>query len=659
MRPSATFIDFVRYIHRSIVFCHGAVTLTAPAHADDIQPLECNHDTIFPVEPAHAGRSAVAGLLLAVFLVLYALFLHGFYEPAHPGVDQNGYMVTARLLSQHGRLYFKPHNPLQFAGRMMVLTPDGKIFAKYPPGVGLLGAIARIIYRPSAMYLVDPICTVMALFFAYLLFRSLLDPFMAMIGVIWLALNPVTLTYADDANSHGAALGFTVLGFWALLSWWRKGGLWRGIIAGLALGFCCSIRYTEFLWCLPLLAVVVLAVRGQQRSWRQGLAVLVAFALPVGILALINWASFGAPWRTGYWFCREQTGFAWNYFIGNPTGMPPRQGNWQTMLEQMENLGLFLLFPLALAGLIRLFWTSRKLALVIALWVVPSATVYLFYYWAPANDFTTAYLRFFLDIFPALIMVALWLLARAAGPNAAARALIVGFLTVISVGYSAYTITPQLLNAKNVKLQLLAARQELRQRLKPGSVVFADEQMCNYLNSVGGYRLYSASIFSPQAFVQFNHVADHSGPMGFQKARAEQYARLLGRRTADGQWQARPLAQIHGIELRLMRQAWKKHRKVAFLIPTNQIWPLVPHEPGVNIRKVAVINPLAMPTWNTTQWMGGNRLANPRLAQRLQQIRLNLQRRSQRSLLVLSRQKHPRTGAQAMRTVSARPYFMR
>jgi len=621
--------------------------LTAAAQNNDLQPLECSHETIFPVEPANSRRSVIAGLLLAIFLALYAMLLHGFYEPAHPGVDQNGYMVTARLLSQDGRLYFKPHNPLQFAGRMMVLTPDGKIFAKYPPGVGFLGAIARVVYRPSAMYLVDPICTVMALFFAYLLFRSLLDPFMAMIGVIWLGLNPVTLTYADDANSHGAALGFTVLGFWALLSWWRKGGVWRGIIAGLALGFCCSIRYTEFLWCLPLLAVVILAVHGHKRSWRQGLVVLIAFAVPVGILAIINWSSFGAPWRTGYWFCKEQTGFAWRYFIGNPTGMPPRQGNWQTVLEQMDNIGLFLLFPLALAGLIRLFWSSRKLALAIALWVVPSATVYMFYYWAPANDFTTAYLRFFLDIFPALIMVALWLLARAVGPNATARAVIVGLLTLVGAGYSAYSVRPQLLNAKTQKLQLIAARQELQQQLKPGSVVFADEQMCNYLNSIGGYRLYSASIFSPQSFMQFDHVADHSGPIPFQKARAELYARLLGRKTAKGQWQARPLAQIHGIELRLMQHAWKKHQRVAFLIPTSQIWPLVPHEPGVNIRTVGVINDIAMPAWSTTQWMGGKQLANPRLQRRLQLMLMNLQRRSQRTLLVLSPEENPRTGAQA------------
>ena len=617
----------------------GAASATVP------QAIEWNHATIFPITSSSSRSSTIAGLLLVIFLVLYALLLHGFYEPANPGVDQNGYMVTARMLTQHGRLYFTLRNPLAFAAGNMVQMTDGKIFAKYPPGMGILGALARLVYRPSAMYLVDPICVVMALFFAYPLFRSLLDPFMALIGVIFLGLNPVALTYADDANSHGAALGFTVLGFWALLTWWRKGGVWRGVIAGLALGFCCSIRYTEFLWCLPLLAVVFMAVRDHKRSWRQGLTVLLAFALPVAILALINWASFGAPWRTGYWFCGEQTGFAWRYFSGGPG----RQGNWQTVLEQMETLGLFLLFPLALAGLVRLFWTSRKLAMVLALWVVPSATVYAFYYWAPTNDFTTGYLRFFLDIFPALIMVALWLLARATGPNRSARAVVVGLLTAVSVGYSAYIITPRLLNAKEQKLQLIAARQALQQQLKPGSVVFADEQLCNYLNSMGGYRLYSATIFSPREFTQFNRVADHSGPIPLQKYRARLYARLLGRKTATGQWRPKPLSRLHAIELRIMRHAWREHKQVAFLVPSSQIWPLVPHEPGVKIRTIAVLTALAVPAGANTQWMGGIQ-AKPRMMRRRRLLmRLNMLRRNQRTLLVLSPERHPLIGAEAAR----------
>ena len=616
----------------------------AAADATVQQTKGWNHAPIFPIQSAKFRTSMMAGLLLAIFLVLYALLLHGFYEPANPGVDQNGYMVTARQLTQHGRLYFKPHNPLQFAGFNMVLTPDGRIFAKYPPGIGILGAIARLIYRPSAMYLVDPVCVMMALLFAYPLFRTLLDPFMALIGVISLGVNPVLLTYADDANSHGAALGFTVLGFWALLSWWRKGGLWRGIIAGLALGFCCSIRYTEFLWCLPVLAVVLLAVRGHKRSWRQGLVVLLTYALPVVTLALINRASFGALWRTGYWFCQEQTGFAWKYFIGNPMHLPPRQGNWQTVLEQMETLGLFLLFPLAIAGLVRLFWTSGKLALVLALWVVPSATVYAFYYWAPTNDFTTGYLRFFLDILPALIMAALWLLARAAGPNRSARAVVVGLLTMIGAGYSAYIMTPRLLNAKEQKLQLIAARQALQQQLPPGSVVFADSQMCNYLNSMGGYRLYSANIFSPQSFKQFVHVADHSGPIPLQKARARLYAHLLGRRTDDGQWRPQSLARLHAIELRIMQHAWREHKQVAFLVPSNQVWPLVPHEPGVKIRTMAVLGALGVPAMANTQWMGGIQ-ARPRPMQQRLLIRLRMLRRNQRTLLVLSPERHFRSGS--------------
>ena len=95
----------------------GAASATVP------QAIEWNHATIFPITSASSRSSTIAGLLLVIFLVLYALLLHGFYEPANPGVDQNGYMVTARQLTQHDRLYFTLRNPLEFAaGNMVQMT---------------------------------------------------------------------------------------------------------------------------------------------------------------------------------------------------------------------------------------------------------------------------------------------------------------------------------------------------------------------------------------------------------------------------------------------------------------------------------------------------------------------------------------------------------
>ncbi|HMD55632.1 MAG TPA: glycosyltransferase family 39 protein [Phycisphaerae bacterium] len=544
---------------------------------------------VFPIPDASHKRGALlAGLLLLLILAVYAFVLNAFYEPAHPGVDQNGYMATARYIAENHRIYTVQQDPLQFVGRMMIQTPDGKIYAKYPPGIGALGAMFRLIFDPAATYLVDPVCAVVALFFAYLLFRRMLDPFLSLIGVIWLAFNPITMLYADDANSHGAALCFTVIGFWGLLSWWQKGGVWRGIIGGLALGFCASIRYTEFLWSIPLLFVLLIQWRSARRSLIECFTVGAAFALPISALAALNWASFGAPWRTGYYFCGEQTGFAWSYLVGGTSGGPGGQGNWQSFVEQCENLGLFLLFPLALAGLVRLFWSHWKLALVLSLWVVPSVTAYLFYYWDPDNDFNTGYLRFFLDVFPALIMIAIWFLGRAVGPGGVARAITVGLLTMLGAGYEAYIIAPYMLAQQSAKLALLQTSQVLQTNVKPGSVIFADERTCCYLDTLGGYSLYSTTLFTPGTIDRFAVVADHIGPISLQKSRADVYEKLLGYFTPNGGWQSKSLTELHNMELNIAVRAWADHKQVFFLVPASEIWPLVPRTANTRINQLAV-----------------------------------------------------------------------
>src|SRR5205085_5977703 len=99
--------------------------------------------------------------------------------------------------------------------------------------------------RLDGMYLVNPLCTVLACYFAYFLCRQLVSPFASLMGVAWLACNPLTLVYATDANSHASTLLCVCAGFWGLLSWMRLGGQgkanWRGFLGGFALGYACTI----------------------------------------------------------------------------------------------------------------------------------------------------------------------------------------------------------------------------------------------------------------------------------------------------------------------------------------------------------------------------------------------------------------------------------
>jgi hypothetical protein len=526
---------------------------------------------LWPVPEELTGRRWLVAMTLVAMLGLYSYWLSSFYAGAHDGVDQAGYLMTARLIAGVGnvgnpdavavpvapppatapagaphtapgvksadaksspavwaggetgytaehpapqpiqtdprfnwlrnRLSFVPSSPFEFASRMCIITepfgpasPDlpeipgapattrparpatatrpatpGKpaeyrVFAKYPFGFPLLAAIGRdiaaafdthtVVYRrtspaappatrpagppakpatlvraPAAgrgldgMYLVNPVCTVLACFFAYFLFRQAVSPFVALIGVCWLACNPLVLNYANDANSHASTLFCVCAGFWGLLSFLRTRRLWRAWVGGFLLGYAATIRYSEALLLLPVAFAAVLHFRPTWRRAAGSVSLLTAWAIPVAALAFVCWISFGSPFTTGYTYCNEDTGFGWKYLSGD-FGDSRVVGNWETLVTQVNRTGLFLLWPLALAGLFGMVGAAWRLGTIIALWIIPSLLLYLLYYWAPGGETATGYLRFFVTVMPGLIFAAVWILERAlaalAPPDSAA-----------------------------------------------------------------------------------------------------------------------------------------------------------------------------------------------------------------------------------------------
>lgn len=398
-------------------------------------------------------------LACLTILVLDALTLFGYYAGAQGGVDQAGYLMTARLIAGEtnldnptvtaaptlddashpkasfvqrasafdwlrNRLSFVPESPFQFASRMCVMTePYGpadpskpaeyRIYAKYPFGFPLLAAIARSFAGWSAMYLVNPICTALACLVAYFLFRQVVSPFMALLGMLWLACNPLVLFYANDANSHSTTLMCVVVGFWGLLSWMRTGKVWRAWIGGLALGYACTIRYSEFLLVLPVLFAAAVQFRPNRKRILGSLSLVAAWAIPVGILAIVCWISFGSPWKTGYSYCNESTGFGWKYFTGDfGDPMVRKIGNWETFIQQLNRTALFIFWAPAIVGLLAMLGSSWRLGVTILLWVLPQTILYMLYYWAPGGEVTVAYMRFFMTLMPGFILAALWGLER-------------------------------------------------------------------------------------------------------------------------------------------------------------------------------------------------------------------------------------------------------
>ena len=91
----------------------------------------------------------------------------------------------------------------------------------------------------------------------------------------------VLLAFAEQPLSHGPALACVTWGMYFLLRWWQTASSWRGILAGLLLGYAVTIRYTEGLLIIPIAAVLISMVRYDVRStrwWSLGAWLAIAIA---------------------------------------------------------------------------------------------------------------------------------------------------------------------------------------------------------------------------------------------------------------------------------------------------------------------------------------------------------------------------------------------
>ncbi len=586
-----------------------------------------------------------AWLAIVILLLITAGFGYAVINwsgGAHQGVDQAGYHMMGRLLADEHVAGIVPKNPWQFVSRMCIVTEDGHVFAKYPPGYPALIAVGRWFASDAGAYLVNQVATILACFMSYFLFRTVVSRLTALLGVIWLMCNPLTLIYAQDANSHATTLMCVVVGFWGLLSWWQHGGAWRALLGGLALGYACTIRYSEALLVLPVLFVALANFRLRKKNIIGCLALIAGWAIPVGLLSLFCWYHFGLPWKSGYTYCNEDTGFSLHYFLGDTSYF--KTPNWESLLTQLNRTGLFLIWPLSLAGLLGLLARSWRVGITLALWIVPSTTLYLFYYWAPTQETNTGYLRFFISVIPGLILTGLWMSERAmlailhtksAGlvigtvfgvlsaafgmyllwpedPHAAetwrdiamtwwpvaligvaAAVLIIGtwcyerdlggprggpavalgLLTLIGCGFNLYDTVDRLENQQVNQLSLHNLRNELKEKVPAGSVIFADDSTCNYLDSVGGWQLYSMSLFSPSTFTQMKNIVDRIdrgetdffNPDPVQPERARAYMELLGDRPRGAVLRPKTLSQLQDNLRKLVADAWAKNERVYYI----------------------------------------------------------------------------------------------
>ncbi len=478
-------------------------TDTAPLPGSRLLPKE-----LCQAEPFWHLRlfEAIAGFIVLGFFY----FIVSFWAPASPGVDQNGYLVGGKQIALSGSSGIKPANPFQFVGGMWVMVGDPSsdniwYYPKYPIGLPLLNAIPLWINwdhgKIWSLY-ISPACTSLALLAMFLLVRTVAGSFMGILGMLVLGINYVTLMLANMPWSHAPALCFATWGMFLLLRWWQSGAIWRGALAGFLLGYAVTIRYTEGVLLLPLLMAALLTIRWRHRAtWLRAAVPLAAWAVPALWLVGFNW--FAMHSITGYDTTNESTGFT----------VENLAEKWEYMFQQLYDYGMFLILPLAMLGLMVMWRQSWRLACFLLLWLLPGIAIYTAYYWGGRMP-GLGYLRFYLTLFPPVVLAAMWymrhggweandergtmndeLQSRSSFPPIGA-----GAIVAMACWIGLRTALPALQRELAINSNLAFTCETVVRNVPTGSILVIDQRgwmggLLNFIQWRGDYELYAANAF--------------------------------------------------------------------------------------------------------------------------------------------------------------------
>jgi len=497
-------------------------------------------------EPESAFRRWVF-VAVAVFVTLGFFYACAqYWVPANAGVDQNGYLYGGRMLAETGTMKYAPvdpgtggFDPHQFVGRMWVgadyTKATERFYPKYPIGLPLIVAICLKVggetWGPWLAFGINPVAMSIAVLGIFFLLRPFCGSYLAIFGQLVFATSPVTTLLAVDANSHATAVMCVTWGMVGLFRWWKYGTPWVSFFAGLLIGYAAAIRYSEATMVTAIALVILFRLgkfwRAPKRDWLGAALLTVGWLIPVGGLLLYNLKSLGSI--TGYDPTNESKpgqAFTLDHFYDN----------WETMLRHLTTYGLFFLFPIGVLGLAFMFAWRRRVALVMAAWILPCMACYTFYYWAPDGN-NIGYLRFFLTIFPAIILCGMWaidhltrLMARhtASWTTRIAALSVAPLVTVIATAVHLQSSTRDLENVQYGRLVLKVNTDEVLKTIPAGSAIFfTDASLFHNLQFVRDYLLFDTNTYRENYIRDMMRDYEPDDPQGLDPGRRDSLNKRL------------------------------------------------------------------------------------------------------------------------------------
>lgn len=521
------------------------------------------------IERERWERVLLVGVVLFSLLSFFFFFTRQYYVPAHPGADQNAYLVAGKMLASHFNRAFTPDDPYAFVCRMWVSTDGARYVPKYPPGYSIFVAVFKTLGGTSAAYLINPICMLLALLAVFLLVRQVAGSFAGILGSVIIATSPVTLALTNNPNSHASDLCLVTWGMYLLLRWWQRGAFWRAALAGALLGIAATVRYSEALLFLPLLLSSCFNLHWRRgESWAQAGTLLGSWAFPILLMLLCNHLSTGT-W-TGYDLTNESTaGFSWDNFTSH----------WEMMLRQLAATGLFFTLPVGFLGLILLFARNWRLALVLWAWLLPPLLLHAGYYWPwPADQTGIGSLRFLLTIFPPLAIGAGWCLTRLvpAAPysNWMLRWIVApaaALLIVLGAAALNLIAAQPILEKDQRKSQAIqeAADQIINHaKLPPDAVLFAPQEFLNHLQFITQFRLYDTTQFDPHYILSLKDAKEDQ-PATLEPKRAKALYDLLRNNRKEEEFKKQLPTDLARLMRQLTTKALEEGRRVYIITPQD------------------------------------------------------------------------------------------
>ena len=248
---------------------------------------------------ASAEKAWIAGLA-ALALVVYLIIAQTVFSGRPLLIDEITQVMQARIFAA-GRLW-QPTDPApEFVSSLLMVDVGLRTYAQFPAGGPAMLAPGELI---GLTWVVTPLFAALSVLLFGMLLRDLEPhPGSRLLALALFAFAPFVALMAGSHMNHvtcGTWLLLGILGAVRSNLGQGNGARWA-LAGGLGFGVAATIRPLDAAaFVLPAALWSLASALRNQARWKHALSAATGLALPVALLAWVNWRTTGGPFQFGY-----------------------------------------------------------------------------------------------------------------------------------------------------------------------------------------------------------------------------------------------------------------------------------------------------------------------------------------------------------------------